>query len=258
MMLEAAQYGDNCFCTLTYRPEALPSDMSVHPRVLSLFVKKLRKAVRPIQLRYFGVGEYGDKSGHPHYHLALFNFPSCLYGRTRHHVQSCCSICTSVEKAWGLGRIELGTLTPHSMAYVAGYLNKKMTRDSDPRLEGRRPEFARMSLRPGIGTGMMHELASTLLELGTDNMVDVPAVLEHGTTRYPLGRYLRRKLRTFIGREANAPQEALEQYAKELHPLREAAFNASKPLKTYILQKSEGKRIQIEAKYRRKSNSRTL
>jgi len=125
-----------------------------------------------------------------------------------------------------------------------------MTRDTDPRLEGRRPEFARMSLRPGLGLGMMHDLASTLMELGYDR-VDVPAVLSHGRTHYPLGRYLRRKLRGLIGRSENAPEEALRAYAKELQPLREAAFNASIPFKTAVLEKSEGRRIQIEARYKR-------
>jgi len=256
-MLEAAQYGDNCFVTLTYDPKKLPDTMSVYPATLSAFVKRLRFNTQH-KLRYFGCGEYGDKSGHPHYHLALFNFPTCLYGRTRHHVPTCCSLCETISKAWGYGRIELGTLTPHSMAYVAGYLNKKMTRDTDPRLEGRRPEFARMSLRPGIGLGMMHELASTLMELGTDNMVDVPAILAHGRTNYPLGRYLRRNLRKLIGRSPNAPQAALQAYKEEMRPMREAAFNASLPLKTAVLEKSLGRRIQIRAKYRAKEGVRSL
>jgi len=257
MMLEAAQYADNCFATLTYRPESLPEDMSVQPRVLSLFLKRLRK--QSGKVRYFGVGEYGDQSGQPHYHLALFNFPTCVYGRTRHHVPACCSLCETISSAWGFGRIELGTLTPHSMAYVAGYLNKKMVRDDDPRLEGRRPEFARMSLRPGIGSGMMHDLASTLMELGFDEKdVDVPAVLQHGMSRYPLGRYLRRHLRHLLGRSKNAPAEALASYAQEMHPLREAAFNASKPLKTAVLEKSLGRRIQIESRYQSRSRSRHL
>lgn len=144
------------------------------------------------------------------------------------------------------------------MAYVAGYINKKMTRASDPRLEGRRPEFARMSLRPGLGLGMMHDLASSLMEHSLEKtLVDVPAVLAHGRTNYPLGRYLRRKLRTFIGREANAPEEALSASKERLRPLREAAFLASKPFKTAILEASEGRRIQIETHYRRR-NRRSL
>lgn len=247
-MLEAAQYGDNAFVTLTYSEENLPADLSVHSYIMSAFIKRLRKHHKA-KFRYFGCGEYGDESGRPHYHLALFNFPACVYGRTRHHVEDCCYVCTLVKRAWTVGRIEVGLLTPNSMAYVAGYINKKMTRDDDPRLEGRRPEFARMSLRPGIGHGMMHDLASTLMEYGLDEkLADVPAVLQHGTTTYPLGRYLRRTLRSLLGRDKNTPQDVLLHYSKELQPLREAAFNASKPLKTEILKASEGRRIQIEAK----------
>lgn len=253
MMLEAAQYGDNAFITLTYAPENLPEDMSVTPRICSLFIKRLR-FLSSHSFRYFACGEYGDQSGHPHYHLALFNFPGCLYVNTRHRTSTgtCCPVCEMVSQAWKLGRIEVGTLTPQSMAYVAGYLNKKMTRDTDPRLEGRRPEFARMSLRPGIGLGLMHDLASTLMELGTDNMLDVPTVLAHGRKQLPLGRYLRRKLRTFIGRDPNTPPEALAAYKKTLQPLREAAFNSSTPFKTAILEASLGKRIQLAQSITRK------
>lgn len=257
MMLEAAQYGDNCFLTLTYSPENLPEDGNVSPRITSLFIKKLRKYTEK-KFRYFIVGEYGDQNQLPHYHAALFNHPTCLRSGTRYTARdntgaTCCSICAVVHKSWGFGRIHVGTLEPKSMAYVAGYINKKMTRETDPRLEGRHPEFARMSLRPGLGLGMMHDLASTLMEHSLENMTDVPALLQHGSTSYPLGRYLRRNLRRMVGREPNAPQEALNQEKEKLQPLRQAAFNASIPFKTAILQASEGRRIQIEAHYRRRN-----
>lgn len=262
MMLEAAQYKDNAFVTLTYAPEHVPADSSVSPRISGLFIKRLRKNTTH-RFRYFIVGEYGDQNGLPHYHAALFGFPTCLYGGTRYSHRAllgdgCCSVCSEIKAAWSFGRIHVGTLEPKSMAYVAGYINKKMTRETDPRLEGRRPEFARMSLRPGLGAGMMHDLASTLMEHQLEKeLIDVPAVLAHGRRNYPLGRYLRRKLRTYLGREANAPQEALQKERERLSPLREAAFNASLPFKTAILEASLGRRIQIEAHYRRR-NRRTL
>lgn len=81
IMLEAAQYHDNSFVTLTYDEEKLPVDLSVTPRTLQLFMKRLRK-VYPNRIRYFGVGEYGDQTMRPHYHLALFNFASCARGQT--------------------------------------------------------------------------------------------------------------------------------------------------------------------------------
>lgn len=98
----------------------------------------------------------------------------------------------------------------------------------------------------------MHELASTLLQHKLDEkMVDVPLALQHGKTQFPLGRYLRRKLRTFIGRPANAPPEALQVQADELQAMREIAWNNQTSLSQEVLKASEGRRIQIHAKHRR-------
>lgn len=99
---------------------------------------------------------------------------------------------------------------------------------------------------------MMHELASTLLQHKLDEkMIDVPIALQHGTHQWPLGRYLRRKLRTLIGRPANAPKEVMEIQKEELQTLRKTAWSNQTSLKTEILNKSEGKRIQIYARQRR-------
>lgn len=257
-MLEAAQYSDNTFCTLTYDDEHLPENQSVSPRELSNWVKRHRKA--GFKFRYFGCGEYGDNTFRPHYHLALFGHENCRRVQTRmlKSGQPCCDVCESVKKSWGRGQIMLGSLEPKSMAYVAGYVTKKMTTDDDPRLEGRLPEFARMSLRPGIGLGMMHELASTLMEHKLDErMIDVPLSLQHGTKQWPLGRYLRRKCRTFIGRHPDTPPESLQPLVEKMRPLREAAFNDSIPFSVKVLEASLGKRIQIEARetrYKKKGN----
>lgn len=250
MMLEAAQHGDNAFATLTYNDENLPEDLSVSPKTLSVFIRALRD--QGYKFRFFGCGEYGDLSGRAHYHVALFGFQSCLYGITRKR-PDCCRQCAAVQKAWGRGNSYLGTLERKSIQYIAGYINKKMTKHSDPRLEGRLPEFARMSLRPGIGYGMMHELASTLMEYELDKkLIDVPVVLAHDNNKqWPLGRYLRRSLRKMIGRSPNTPKEALDEYKAQMQPLREIAFMASKSLKSEVLAQSLGKRIQIEARAKR-------
>lgn len=253
-MLEAAQYEDNAFVTLTYDEEHLPEDRSVSPRVLSAFMKRLRKSISPLKVRYFGCGEYGDHSERPHYHLALFGYPNCERGQSQFSARtgSCCAVCDQIKRNWEFGNVMLGSLEPQSMAYIAGYVVKKMTRPDDYRLKGRLPEFARMSLRPGVGLGMMDEVASVLLEHKLDEkMIDVPLALQHGTKKWPLGRYLRRKLRERIGREPSTPQKVLEAQAEELRPLREAAFNASVPFKEKVLEKSEGKRIQLEAREKR-------
>lgn len=99
----------------------------------------------------------------------------------------------------------------------------------------------------------MHDLASTLMQYDLEKeMVDVPLSLQHGRSQLPLGRYLRRKLRTFVGRSANAPQAIIDAQSAELQDLREAAWNSATSLTQKILDESLGRRIQIEAKARRK------
>lgn len=254
IMLEQACYNDNAFVTLTYSDEKLPSDLSVSPREISLFIKRLRKKI-PQKIRYFACGEYGDNTFRPHYHLALFNYPQCYRGVTRHtrSNEPCCPVCTTISDAWGLGGVSLGTLERASAAYIAAYTVKKMTKDDDARLEGRLPEFARMSRRPGIGVGFMDDVASALMEHNLDEkMLDVPLTLSHGSHQFPLGRFLRRKLRVKIGRDEKCPTNLPPTpFQIQLQEMRSVAFANSTPLKNEILKASEGKRIQIEARHNR-------
>lgn len=257
-MLEAAQYEENTFATLTYGDDCLPGDYSVTPREMALFIKRLRKR-SGLKIRYFGCGEYGEQTGRPHYHIALFGFAGCSFGITRKGKTYCCPQCALVNAAWARGQILLGRLEQQSAAYIAGYVVKKWTAHDHPGLEGRLPEFARMSLRPGIGLGMMHELASCLMQHKLDEkMVDVPLSLQHGTQKWPLGRYLRRKLRTYIGRSPNTPVAAMETQAEELRALREIAWNTQTSVKSKVLEKSLGRRIQINANQRRKAKRETI
>lgn len=147
----------------------------------------------------------------------------------------------------------MGRLEPQSAAYIAAYTTKKMTKIDDPRLEGRLPEFARMSRRPGIGVGFMHDVASALMEHDLDEkMLDVPLSLAHGTHKLPLGRFLRRKLRVMVGRDEKCPTNLPPTDTEiKLSLMRQVAFNNSTPFKEEILKASEGRRIQIEAKHRR-------
>lgn len=242
-MLEMHLHSDNTFVTLTYNPENLPEDQSVNPRHSSLFLKKLRKAIYPAKLRYYCVGEYGDETERPHYHLALFGYPNCSYGRTRHSARrsTCCPSCDLILRTWGLGSILLGTLETASAQYLAGYVTKKMTQKGDSRLNGRHPEFARMSNRPGLGADAMPEVASALMMQNHDeDMADAPSALRHGKKLWPLGRYLQQQLRMHLGKEKQAPQAVIDKISAEMLPLRIAARNDSQnPSFTRHLVKSQ-------------------
>lgn len=189
MMLEACCHERASFVTLTYNKENIPDGGSLVPRDLQLWLKRFRKAAG--ECRYFGVGEYGDHSWRPHYHVALFG-----------HGRECQDV---VQRTWGLGYTLVGDLTLQSAAYVAGYVNKKMTQKHDPRISetGLHPEFARMSLRPGIGAPAISSLAEAISNKhGWDEIErtgDVPTVLRHSGRDLPLGRFMRGRLRDAIG-----------------------------------------------------------
>ncbi|UDN67492.1 replication initiator protein [robinz microvirus RP_32] len=237
IMLEATQHSVNSFWTLTYNDDTVPLTegllQTLVRKHLTDFVKRLREDYHPLKLRYFNVGEYGEQTGRPHYHLALFNYPACDRGVTRQNRQStCCSICDSVRRIWGKGNVYSGQLEDASAAYISGYVTKKLISKDDARLKGREKEFASMSLRPGIGAGFIDEVASTLLEHNLDQLSDVPTSLAHGGRNRPLGRYLTRRLRVRTGKEPGAPQSTLQAQQEKLQPLREAARVIS-PLKNY-------------------------
>lgn len=258
-MLETKLYADNSFVTLTYEDEHMPRlpdgrGMLV-PSEMQNWLKRLRKAYSSATagrtLRFYGVGEYGDNSWRPHYHLALFNFPNCHYGHSRYStvVKSCCVVCDMVRDTWDRGHVLVAELNTNSAQYVAGYVTKKMTHPDDPRLDGLPPEFARMSLRPGIGADAVPHIADTMRDFNLEGLEgDVPSSLRHGRRLLPLGRYLQRKLRKELGREENAPLSVLKKIEADLQPLREYSFENSLSLKEQIIKAADQSVLNMEAR----------
>lgn len=129
-MHEASMHENNCFLTLTYRPEDLPDDYSIHKEELQKFFKRLRK--RGVKFRYFACGEYGEETNRPHYHAVLFGyaFPDKeLHKLTdRGH-----ALYTSklLDDTWQKGHALIGDVTFQSCAYVARYVMKKRKGDPD-------------------------------------------------------------------------------------------------------------------------------
>lgn len=228
IMIEASQHEDNAFVTLTYSDKFLPYGGSLDAGQFRDWLKRLRRQCEPSRIRFYGVGEYGDKMGRPHYHAALFGYKNCVYGETRNPVrgrevhEQCCEPCDRVRDTWGMGRISVGYLDISTAQYIAGYVTKKMTRKDDPRLGGLYPEFARMSLRPGIGFSGMHDVADVLMTYSLDKRV-VPNSLAHAKKEMPLGRYLRNSVKKMIGQEPKASQEEMDALTAKMFELSAAA-----------------------------------
>jgi len=213
MLLEQMQHGDSAFVTLTYSEENVPLRLTddgpvpdtLDPEDTQKFMKKLRKRLYPRELRYFLVGEYGDKTWRPHYHAAIFGLS--IFD------------AASVDAAWGKGFTHTGDLTSASAQYVAGYVTKKLTSPDHPDLQGRYPEFARMSLRPGIGALAIPTLTLATQQAAQFGLSETPSALTMGSKSLQLGRYLTSKLRESLGmteEEINAEKIAKSEEMRKM------------------------------------------
>lgn len=136
LMQEEKQSDSALFITLTYADAHLHfSDKNLpqlSKRDVQLFIKRLRK-LHPTQskpLKYFAVGEYGDRTWRPHYHLLLFN----------------CQV-ELIQTAWHLGQVHYGTISEASVGYTLKYISKP--KKTNYQLRGRTQQFSLMS--KGLG-----------------------------------------------------------------------------------------------------------
>ena len=118
LLLEASQYTDNAFVTLTYGYVQF-TDIGLGdlvPQHLRDFLNRLRYYYEPLRFRFYAVGEYGDEGARPHYHVMLFGFPTCTQILLRRPGVPCsCSTCTLIRQAWKLGHIQVDRCEPDSM-----------------------------------------------------------------------------------------------------------------------------------------------
>jgi len=153
---ELELHDKSCFLTLTYNDDNLVYGGGINatlvPRDLQLFFKRFRK-VAGNGLRYVACGEYGERSGRPHYHAIVFGYD--FEDKTYHHTEDSYDLYTSVtlDRIWGHGSCLIGDATFESASYVARYVMKKRLGKTSEEYEkeGITPEFVVMSRNPGIG-----------------------------------------------------------------------------------------------------------
>ena len=133
------------FVTLTYNEEKVPiSKNGLQTLVktdLQKFFKRLRKLTKE-KISYYAVGEYGDQTQRPHYHIILFNATPKM-----------------VEDAWSIdnisiGNIHFGDVGSASVGYTLKYINKEKR---IPQFNGddRQMEFSVMS--KGLGANYLND-----------------------------------------------------------------------------------------------------
>lgn len=254
ILLEQRLHDHSCFVTLTYDDAHLPPGGTLVRRHTQLFLKRLRKRLRPRRIRYFGVGEYGDDSQRPHYHICLFGV---------HMLED-----DAVRKAWisetgePLGFIKMDELNSGTAGYVAQYVCKKWTNDKDlyvkGHLAGRYKEFSFMSLKPGIAA----EAAPIIADAIQGKAVDIPTQLRVDGVMRPLGRYVKSKI---VKEFPNA--EEISRYEKEvwLHSVyeelvqeKEEAAKAGKTLEEFRWEKRRQKFLNLVGKHKIHKQKRSL
>lgn len=177
---EASLYTHNCFLTLTYNDDHVPINGSLNKVDFRNFIKRLRDREKPRRIRYYQVGEYGDRTSRPHHHAILFNYcpndmvaiPSSKSGKDIY-------FSPYLEKVWGKGFVNVGEVTFKSAAYVARYCVKKINGNLKEKINENTglkhyerfcdltgeiievlPEYSTMSRRPGIGNNWLHNFKS--------------------------------------------------------------------------------------------------
>lgn len=159
VMREYALYNSiGCVLTLTYDNEHLPVDGSVSRRDFQLFLKRLRKSIDPVKIRYFGCGEYGTNNKRPHYHLVVIGWePSDLVFVKKSKKNTILYRSPTVEKLWGQGIVGVAEVNAESVKYSAKYLQKLYFDETS----GLTKPFLAMSTHPGFGAFEALERVST-------------------------------------------------------------------------------------------------
>lgn len=144
LQLENCMNTDSVFVSLTYADRFLPDPPHVKKKDLQSYIRKVKYNVDPIKIRYYGVGEYGDQSFRPHYHIIFFGL-SMLNEKT---LYNCWRKC---EKDVGF---HVGEVNEESISYITGYISKKVLKQKGvhPVSYGKKDEFMLCSRHPrGIG-----------------------------------------------------------------------------------------------------------
>lgn len=168
--IEAKEYAENYFVTLTYDEEHVPlSDYfdnetgeqfhmnTLCKRDFQLFMKRLRKRGND-GIRFFACGEYGSTTMRPHYHAILFNLHLDDLEKLYEKDNMIYYRSAFLESVWKKGFVIVTNMTWETCAYVARYVCKKSKNDESERYLNKfyedhniEKEFILMSRKPGIG-----------------------------------------------------------------------------------------------------------
>ena len=176
IMKEAQTSSTACFITLTFdeeklfdwfynveklgekkaREKAKQLLWTLDVKTFQKFMKRLRKDIAPLKVRFFHCGEYGSLKGRPHHHAIIFgyDFPDkekISYKKLKGKIIEY-YVSPQLSQLWKFGYHIISDVTEESAGYCARYVTKKVNGDlSDLYYNGRKKEYITMSRNHGIG-----------------------------------------------------------------------------------------------------------
>lgn len=201
LLLEQKVHVHSSFITLTYNEENVSQYGDLVKTDLQKWIKRFYHYFD--YFRYFGVGEYGDKTWRPHYHVAAFGVP--LSSDTE----------KLVEKTWKKGFIHVGELNRDSARYIVGYVVKGLRDPGYYKLRGLEPEFSLCSRRPGIGYPAIEVMAKKVNSSKYKPETDLNTI-RIGGKKVLLGRYLVDKFRLLTDHPEINSEMAFYEYQKKI------------------------------------------
>ncbi len=155
------------------------------------FLKWVNNVQREIgKFRYYAIGEYGDYTFRPHYHMAVFPTTSCKTER--------------LGDLWSKGFHTVSELNHERARYLANYTTKKLTKNTDERLKGdQEPEFRTSSRNPPLASACVDILHAHYTKSGAARLIkergDVERTIRFDNKIYPIGQWPLSKLRQKLG-----------------------------------------------------------
>lgn len=220
-MLEAKEYEENYFITLTYNDENLPKMGALFDKETgeilykpsetrtgclkkedtTKFLKDLRNYFyyhyNHTGIRFYLCGEYGssNNTARPHYHAILFNLPLRKFGIELEHLfnnkeNQPIYKCSELESIWGRGIISVGAVEWSSCAYVSRYITKKINgpgSDITYAEKGQIKEFVNMSRKPGIAREYYERNKENIYE--NDEILEIMKTVKGKSIKPKPGKY---------------------------------------------------------------------
>lgn len=218
------------FITFTYDDDNLPTDNNLSKKHFQDFMKRLRKEQKKIsddKIRYYAVGEYGEKTNRPHYHAIIFNLKS--------------SVLIKIDKIWKNGQTLTGSATQSSIHYVTKYMIKIN------QVPGRTKQFSLMSRRPYLGANYVNPQTKRY-----HLNVDPHSITHMDGHKLPIPKIYKEKFFGTLKRQLNA-QEALKQAVEAELKLRE---KAKKRKLNYEKRMAENRRHKTEQMYKQSKSKK--